>query len=72
MMEKSKNNLLKMTKKNNELNSLLSSLPGVGPKITQKLRNINLSTFKDALFHLPYRYGERSKVRMGCDLYLID
>lgn len=72
MMEKSKNNLLKMTKKNNELNSLLSSLPGVGPKITQKLRNINLSTFKDALFHLPYRYVDRTKVTKICNLNLND
>ena len=61
-----------MTKKNNELNSLLSSLPGVGPKITQKLRNINLSTFKDALFHLPYRYVDRTKVTKICNLNLND
>ena len=59
-----------MTKKNNELNSPLSSLPGVGPKITQKLNNINLSTFKDALFHLPYRYVDRTKVTKISDLKL--
>ena len=70
MLEKPKNNLFKMTKKNNELNSPLSSLPGVGPKITQKLNNINLSTFKDALFHLPYRYVDRTKVTKISDLKL--
>lgn len=59
-----------MTKKNNELNRPLSSLPGVGPKITQKLNNINLSTFKDALFHLPYRYVDRTKVTKISDLKL--
>ena len=59
-----------MIKKNNELNSPLSSLPGVGPKITQKLNNINLFTFKDALFHLPYRYVDRTKVTKISDLKL--
>jgi ATP-dependent DNA helicase RecG len=49
----------------------LTSLKGVGPSIEKKLLNLGICSVQDLLFHLPYRYQDRtritpiSKVRFG-------
>lgn len=49
----------------------LTSLHGVGPGIEKKLKNLGISNVQDLLFHLPFRYQDRtrlneiSKVRFG-------
>ncbi len=43
------------------LNSL-TQLKGVGPKVAEKLTRLGLNTLQDILFHLPYRYEDRTRV----------
>lgn len=45
-----------------DLNSTCSQLFGVGPAITSKLEKLGIKTVQDLLFHLPYRYEDRTKV----------
>lgn len=40
----------------------ITILKGVGPKLAQKLERLGLSTVQDALFHLPFRYQDRTRV----------
>lgn len=40
----------------------LLQLRGVGPKIAEKLGKIGLHTIQDVLFHLPYRYEDRTHI----------
>jgi len=40
----------------------LTQLKGVGPKVAEKLSKLGLSTLQDILFHLPYRYEDRTRV----------
>ncbi|MFD2177110.1 ATP-dependent DNA helicase RecG [Veronia pacifica] len=40
----------------------LSSLKGVGAKMAEKIEKIGLFTVQDLLFHLPYRYEDRTRV----------
>ncbi|MCP3687084.1 MAG: ATP-dependent DNA helicase RecG [Gammaproteobacteria bacterium] len=40
----------------------LRYLQGVGPKLTQKLEKLGLTTQRDLLFHLPLRYEDRTSV----------
>ncbi len=40
----------------------LTCLKGVGPKVQQKLSKLGLNTLQDVLFHLPYRYEDRTRV----------
>lgn len=44
------------------LTKKISSLKGVGPKTTENLAKINLHTFHDLLFHLPFRYEDRTRI----------
>lgn len=37
-------------------------LKGVGPKVAEKLTRLRLNTIQDVLFHLPYRYEDRTRV----------
>ena len=37
-------------------------LKGVGPKLAERLQKINLLTIQDLLFHLPFRYEDRTRV----------
>jgi len=37
-------------------------LKGVGPKVLEKLARLGLNTIQDVLFHLPYRYEDRTQV----------
>lgn len=40
----------------------LTALKGVGPKLAQKLQRLGLVTVQDLLFHLPFRYQDRTRV----------
>ena len=40
----------------------LLQLKGVGPKVAEKLSKIGLNTIQDVLFHLPFRYEDRTRV----------
>jgi len=40
----------------------LLQLKGVGPKVAEKLSKIGLNTVQDVLFHLPYRYEDRTHI----------
>ena len=42
--------------------SSLIKLKGVGPKVLDKLSNLGLKNIQDVLFHLPYRYEDRTQV----------
>ena len=42
--------------------SPVTSLRGVGSKIAEKLAKLNLYTVQDVLFHLPFRYEDRTRV----------
>ncbi len=44
------------------LNSPLTSLKGVGPRMAERLQKIDLYRVEDILFHLPYRYQDRTRV----------
>jgi len=41
----------------------LTALPGVGERVAQRLARLGLRTVVDALFHLPLRYQDRTRVR---------
>ena len=41
----------------------LRSLRGVGPKLEEKLQALGVNTVTDLLFHLPYRYEDRTRIR---------
>lgn len=41
----------------------VTTLRGVGPSLFEKLKNIDISTVQDLLFHLPYRYEDRTNLR---------
>ncbi len=40
----------------------ITALKGVGPKLALKLERLGLATVQDALFHLPIRYQDRTRV----------
>ena len=40
----------------------LTQLKGVGPKVEERLGKLGLRTIQDVLFHLPYRYEDRTRV----------
>ena len=40
----------------------LTQLKGVGPKVQEKLSKLGLNTIQDVLFHLPFRYEDRTHV----------
>ena len=49
------------------MSQLLSAIPltelsGVGAKVAEKLAKVGLNTVQDLLFHLPYRYEDRTRV----------
>jgi len=41
----------------------LTTLPGVGPALAQRLNKLGIQTPSDLLFHLPLRYQDRSRVQ---------
>jgi len=42
--------------------SCLTQLKGVGPKVQEKLNKLGLHVVQDVLFHLPYRYEDRTRI----------
>ena len=44
------------------LNAPLTSLKGVGPRMAERLERLGLYRVEDLLFHLPYRYQDRTHV----------
>ncbi|RDH82566.1 MAG: ATP-dependent DNA helicase RecG [endosymbiont of Galathealinum brachiosum] len=40
----------------------LTQLKGVGPKVQERLSKLGLNNIQDILFHLPYRYEDRTRV----------
>ncbi len=40
----------------------VSALKGVGPKLTARLRALGIETVQDVLFHLPFRYEDRTRL----------
>ena len=40
----------------------ITRLKGVGPKLADKLLRLNLQTVQDVLFHLPFRYQDRTQI----------
>ncbi|MCW5589633.1 MAG: ATP-dependent DNA helicase RecG [Legionellales bacterium] len=44
------------------LSSACSVLTGVGAQLSQRLAKLNIVTIKDILFHLPYRYEDRTRI----------
>ncbi len=40
----------------------VDSLKGVGPALVSKLSKIGVSSLQDVLFHLPFRYEDRTRV----------
>lgn len=50
------------------LDAPCSVLSGVGDVLTQKLAQAGISRVGDLVFHLPYRYQDRTRVTPMCDL----
>ena len=49
--------------KNINLISPISTLRGIGPKSAEKFHKLGIFTIDDLLFHLPYRYEDRTSVK---------
>lgn len=45
----------------------ITRLSGVGDKILEKFKSLNISTIGDLLFHLPLRYEDHTKFINACD-----
>lgn len=50
------------------LSNSCESLTGVGPALASKLMKCGLNTIQDLLFHLPYRYQDRTRITPIQDL----
>ena len=49
--------------------SELRSLHGVGPRLESSLGQLGIHTAQDLLFHLPYRYEDRTRILPIGSLY---
>jgi len=50
-------------------NKVIKYLQGVGPKRSELLnKELNIYTYKDLLFYYPYKYIDKSKYHIICDL----
>ncbi len=47
----------------------LTALAGVGVKIAERLSKIGINNVQDLLFHLPFRYEDRTRITPICDTY---
>ncbi|HIF50878.1 MAG TPA: ATP-dependent DNA helicase RecG [Thiotrichaceae bacterium] len=58
------------------LSAPVTVLSGVGPRLQEKLERISIAKIQDLLFHLPYRYIDRTRIspigtlRPGHDAYI--
>jgi ATP-dependent DNA helicase RecG len=48
--------------KQHSLSDSVTALSGVGPRLLEKLERIGISKIQDLLFHLPYRYIDRTRL----------
>ena len=48
--------------KGKDVPNSIEQLKGVGPKISESLKQLGIHNIQDALFHLPYRYEDRTKI----------
>lgn len=46
----------------------LTTLKGVGDKVAQKLKKLGLESVQDAIFHLPLRYEDRTRIALIAQL----
>lgn len=46
----------------------LNTLKGVGPKTAERLHSVGVYTVEDVLFHLPFRYQDRTRIVNVADL----
>ena len=44
------------------LSAPVDTLKGVGPRIGERLQNLGIRQVQDLLFHLPYRYIDRTRL----------
>jgi len=51
-----------------QLGRSVQYLPGVGPRRAEEFRKFGISTIEDLLYHLPFRYEDRRRVRKIGDL----
>lgn len=54
------------------LSNSCESLPGVGPALATKLAKCGILTIQDLLFHLPYKYQDRTRITAIQDLRVND
>ena len=40
----------------------ITRLKGVGPRAAERLARLGLATLEDVLFHLPFRYEDRTRI----------
>ncbi len=52
----------KTTSGGQEENLPVTSLKGVGPKVAERLARLDIFSVDDLLFHLPYRYEDRTRI----------
>jgi ATP-dependent DNA helicase RecG len=45
-----------------ESNLPVTSLKGVGPRVAERLARLDIHNIEDLLFHLPYRYEDRTRI----------
>ncbi len=57
-----------MTPEKLSLQTPLIGIKGVGPKFVERLKNLNINTVKDLLWHFPFRYEDFSNVSKIEDL----
>lgn len=46
-----------------KLSDSIAEIPGIGPKYQQLLENLNILTIEDLLWHVPFRYEDRSNIK---------
>ncbi len=57
-----------MPEKPDDASPALTTLPGIGPALAEKLRRLGLRTVRDLLFLLPNRYEDRTRIHPIVDL----
>ncbi len=45
-----------------DLRTTIEELPGIGPKTAVRLAKLGIESVEDLLFHLPYRYEDRTRI----------
>ena len=50
------------------LDSPIENLPGIGPKVLEKLHNLKIKSVHELIFHFPFRYDDFSNIKNIADL----